>query len=37
MINNAYGLMGGQLWIWALLAILLVIVVVFHSLSRKKR
>lgn len=37
MINTAYGWMGGQMGIWAILAVLLVIVVVIHSLSRKKR
>ena len=29
------GLVGGQMWIWVVLAVLVVIVVVFKSLTRK--
>jgi uncharacterized membrane protein YdfJ with MMPL/SSD domain len=36
MMNFADGWMGGQMTIWAVLAVLVVLVVVFKSLSRKK-
>ena len=40
MMNHADGWMGGwaggQMWIWAALAVLVVVVVVFKSLFRKK-
>jgi hypothetical protein len=35
MMNQAYGWMGGGMWMWAVLAILVVVVVVVKSLSRK--
>jgi len=36
MINDAYGWMGGQMWIWAVLAVLLVIAVLIKKLFRRK-
>jgi len=35
LMNDAYGWMGGGMWMWAVLAILVVVVVVVKSLSRK--
>jgi len=35
MMNQAYGWMGGGMWMWAVLAVLVVVVVVGRSLSRK--
>jgi len=35
MMNQAYGWMGGGMWIWALLAVLVVVVVVIKSVTRK--
>jgi hypothetical protein len=35
MMDRAYGWMGGGMWMWATLAILVVVVVVFKSLARK--
>jgi FtsH-binding integral membrane protein len=35
-MNHTYSWMGGQLWIWAVLAVLVVVVVVIKSLFRKK-
>jgi len=35
MMNHTYGWMGGGMWLWAVLAILVVLVVVFKSLFRK--
>ena len=35
MMNQAYGWMGGEMWMWAVLAVLVVVVVVGRSLSRK--
>lgn len=37
MMDRAYGWMGGGVWMWALLAVLVVIVVVVKSLTRKKQ
>jgi len=36
MMNHGYGWMGGQASIWAVLAILVVIVVVVNKLFRNK-
>jgi hypothetical protein len=36
MINNSGGWMGGGIWMWALLAVLVVVAVVIKSLFRKK-
>ncbi len=35
MMDHAYGWMGGGVWMWALLGVLVVIVVVVKSLTRK--
>jgi hypothetical protein len=35
MMNQAYGWMGGGMWMWAALAVLVVVVVVVKSLTRK--
>jgi len=35
MLNHDYGWMGGGLWMWALLGVLVVVVVVVRSLTRK--
>lgn len=35
-MNHDFALMGGGLWLWAGLAVLVVAVVVFKSLTRKK-
>jgi hypothetical protein len=35
MSDQAYGWMGGGMWMWAALAILVVIVVIVKSLTRK--
>jgi hypothetical protein len=35
MMNDAYGWMGGGIWMWAVLGVLVVVVVVVKSLSRK--
>jgi len=37
MMNHAGGWMGGQMWIWVVLAVLVVVVVVIKSLTRKKK
>ncbi len=36
MMNQADGWMGGQMWMWAVLAVLVVIVVVINKLFRNK-
>lgn len=36
MLDHANGWMGGQMAVWALLAVLVVVVVVIKSLTRKK-
>jgi hypothetical protein len=36
MMNHADGWIGGQMWIWAVLAVLVVVVVVINKLFRKK-
>jgi hypothetical protein len=36
MMNHTYGWMGGQMWLWAVLAVLVVVVVLINSLFRKK-
>jgi uncharacterized membrane protein len=36
MINNSYAWMGGQWWIWAVLAVLVVVAVVIKKLFRRK-
>lgn len=36
MMDHADGWMGGQMYIWVALALLVVVVVVFKSLTRKK-
>jgi hypothetical protein len=36
MMNHTDGWMGGQMWIWVILAVLVVVVVVIRSLTRKK-
>jgi hypothetical protein len=36
MINDSYAWMGGQWWIWAALAVLLVVAVVIKKLFRRK-
>jgi len=36
MMNHSFGWMGGQMSIWAMLAVLVVIVVVINKLFRKK-
>lgn len=36
MLDHANGWMGGQMVVWALLAVLVVVVVVIKSLTRKK-
>jgi hypothetical protein len=35
MMDHAYGWMGGGIWMWAVLGVLVVVVVVIKSLSRK--
>ena len=35
-MNQTNGLMGGQIWIWAVLAVLVVVVVVLKKVFRKK-
>ena len=35
LMNDAYGWMGGGVWMWAVLGVLVVVVVVVKSLSRK--
>jgi hypothetical protein len=35
MMNNGFGWMGGGVWMWAVLGVLVVVVVVAKSLSRK--
>jgi hypothetical protein len=35
-MNHSYRWMGGQMWIWVTLAVLVVLVVVFRNLFRKK-
>ena len=37
MINTTYEWMGEQMWIWAVLAVLLVFVVVIKKLFRRKK
>jgi uncharacterized membrane protein len=36
MINNTYEWVGGQMWIWAVLAVLLVVAVLIKKLFRRK-
>lgn len=36
MMNQNFGWMGGQLSIWAVLAVLVVVVVLFNKLFRNK-
>jgi hypothetical protein len=36
MINTTYSWMGGQRWIWAVLAVLVIVVVVMKKLFKKK-
>ena len=36
MMNHSYGMLGGQVSIWAVLAILVVIVVLINKLFRHK-
>ena len=35
-MNQAGGWMGGQIWLWAALAVLVVVVVVLKKLFRKR-
>jgi hypothetical protein len=35
MMDHSYGWMGGGIWMWALLGVLVVVVVVIKSLTRK--
>jgi hypothetical protein len=37
MMNNTGGWMGGQMSIWVVLAVLVVVVVVIKSLTRKNK
>jgi len=37
MMDHTYGWMGGQMAIWTALAVLVVVVVVIKSLTRKKQ
>ena len=36
MMNQAGGWMGGQMWMWTVLAVLVVVVVVINKLFRNK-
>jgi len=35
MMDQAFAWMGGGIWMWALLGVLVVVVVIIRSLSRK--
>lgn len=37
MMNHEYGWMGGGTWMWAALAVLVVVVVVANKVFRKKQ
>lgn len=37
MMNQAYGWMGGGMWMWAVLAVLVVLAVVYRSLFRSRK
>jgi len=36
MLNNSYAWMGGQWWIWLMLAVLVIVVVVMKKLFKRK-